>query len=118
MLAYLAEHTGVPACLHTREIAEKLLPAVAKLAQDGSQDARNFAKYTLVAVMDAEPAEYERILRKNLTANTMRNLEKILEALQQAGEGGKAQSSGGTAVSRIGAMRRRKKLRANGGKTM
>ena len=116
MLAYLAEHTGVPACLHTREIAEKLLPAVAKLAQDGSQDARNFAKYTLVAVMDAEPAEYERILRKNLTANTMRNLEKILEALQQ-NDGGKAQS-GGTAVSRIGAMRRRKKLRANGGKTM
>ena len=42
---------------------------------------RSFAKYTLVMFM-GQDEDLDRILRKNLTPNTMRNLEKILDALR------------------------------------
>ena len=42
---------------------------------------RSFAKYTLVMFM-GQDEDLDRILRKNVTPNTMRNLEKILDALR------------------------------------
>ena len=42
---------------------------------------RSFAKYTLVMFM-GQDEDLDRVLRKNLTPNTMRNLEKILDALR------------------------------------
>ncbi|TRY68490.1 hypothetical protein TCAL_01388 [Tigriopus californicus] len=82
LLAYITDRITVPKALGTREITEKLVPSIAKLCQDGSQDARNFAKLTLVMFMDQQP-DYEKILKKNVTPNTMRNLEKIMDALRQ-----------------------------------
>ena len=42
---------------------------------------RSFAKYTLVMFM-GQDEDLDRVLKKNLTPNTMRNLEKILDALR------------------------------------
>lgn len=39
--------------------------------------------------MEQAPGDYERVLKKNLTPNTMRNLEKILDALRQPARGGR-----------------------------
>ena len=64
-----------------KDITDKLLPAIAKLAQDGSPDARNYAKSCLHRMLH-EHTDFERILKKSLTPNTMRNLEKIIEALK------------------------------------
>ena len=92
-----------------REITEKLIPAVARLAQvssykmmilmiemitkimmimmmcfqDGSLEARIYAKMTLKLLM--EHPDFDRVLKKNVTANTLRNLEKILDSVRNGG---------------------------------
>ena len=82
LLAYTVERMGVSKALSGgKDITEKLLPAVAKLAQDGSPDARNYSKSSLHRMLHEHP-DFERILKKSLTPNTMRNLEKIIEALK------------------------------------
>ena len=82
ILAYTAEKMGVHKALSGgKDITDKLLPAVAKLAQDGSPDARNYAKSCLHRMIH-EHSDFEKILKKSLTPNTMRNLEKIIEALK------------------------------------
>ena len=86
-----------------QDITDRLLPAVAKLAQDGSQEARLFAKMTLRTLM-AHP-DFERVLKKHVTANTLRNLEKILEQLAAGGT-----SSQETRVSSKGSRASRKTL--------
>ena len=65
----------------TKDITDRLLPAVAKLAQDGSQEARNYAKATLHKMM-VEHEEFDKVLKKFLTQNMLRNLEKVIEALR------------------------------------
>ena len=92
LLAYIIERMGVAKALSgTKDITDKLLPAVAKLAQDGSQEARNYAKAALHRMM-VEHEDFERLLKKFLTQNMMRSLEKVLDALRnppgQAKEGG------------------------------
>ena len=86
---------------------------MAKLAQDGSQEARNYAKLTLVMFMEQSPEDYERALRKNLTQNTMRNLEKILEALKSGGV-----KSGGLSRTSRGSSFRMRSRRAHSRKTL
>ncbi len=82
LLAFVVEKLGVAKALSgTKDVTDKLLPAIAKLAQDGSPDARNYAKSTLYKMLH-EHNDFEKILKKNLTPNTMRNLEKIIEALK------------------------------------
>ena len=82
LLSYTAERMGVHKALSGgKDITDKLLPAVAKLAQDGCADARNYAKSCLHRMLH-EHSDFERILKKSLTPNTMRNLEKIIEALK------------------------------------
>ena len=82
LLAYCVERMGVAKALSGgKDITDKLLPAIAKLAQDGSPDARNHAKSSLHRMIHEHP-DFERILKKSLTPNTMRNLEKIIEALK------------------------------------
>ena len=46
LLAYVVERMGVGRALSGNPpgVTDKLLPAIAKLAQDGSQEARNYAK--------------------------------------------------------------------------
>ena len=59
----------------------QIVPAVAKLAQDGSQEARSYAKATLVMFMEGHP-DWERVLKKNLTQNTMRyNPMRLMQLL-------------------------------------
>ena len=83
LLAYTVERMGVSKALSgAKDVTEKLLPAVAKLAQDGSQEARNYAKSTLHRMMVERPEDFERILKRYLTPNALRNIEKILDALK------------------------------------
>lgn len=96
LLAYEVDRLGVAKALSgTRDITDKIVPAIAKLAQDGSQEARNFAKLTLVMFIEQHP-DWERSLKKNLTQNTMRNLEKIIDALRQTNGSASAFSAMGT----------------------
>ena len=82
LLAYTVEKMGVLKALSGgKDITDKLLPAIGKLAQDASQDTRNYAKSCLHRMLH-EHTDFERILKKSLTPNTMRNLEKIIEALK------------------------------------
>jgi len=61
---------------------------VAKLAQDGSQEARQHSRAALAALAAASPVAWERAARRHLTQNTARNLEKIVEAATKSGGGG------------------------------
>ena len=82
VLAYIVERMGVAKALSgTKDITDRLLPAVAKLAQDGSQEARNYAKATLHKMM-VEHEDFDKVLKKFLTQNMLRNLEKVIEALR------------------------------------
>ena len=51
--------------------------------QDGSLEARIYAKMTLKLLMEHQ--DFDRILKKNVTANTLRNLEKILDSVRNGG---------------------------------
>lgn len=85
VLAYTVEKMGVHKALGCgKDITDKLLPAIAKLAQDGSPDARNYAKSCLHRMLN-EHSDFEKILKKSITPNTMRNLEKIIDALKNQG---------------------------------
>ena len=82
LLAYVVDRLGVSKALSgTKDVTDRLLPAIAKLAQDGGQEARNYAKSTLHRMM-VEHEDFERILKKHLSPNMMRNLEKVIEALK------------------------------------
>lgn len=100
-----------------KDITDKILPAVAKLAQDGSQEARSFAKMTLVMFIEQAPDTYDKALKKNLTQNTMRNLEKMIEALKQPPRSGRPGQSGAGRGGR-GGSRRSGGGRANSRKTL
>ena len=65
----------------SKDITERLLTAVAMLAQDGCLEARIYAKMTLKVLMDHD--DFRGILQKNVTANTMRDLDKILYNIQR-----------------------------------
>ena len=83
LLAYTVDRMVVSKALSgAKGVTDKLLAAVAKLSQDGSQEARNYAKSTLHRMMIERPEDFERILKRSVTPNTMRNIEKTLEALK------------------------------------
>merc|ERR1712126_470630 len=85
LLAYISDRMGATKALTGgRDITEKLIPAVARLARDGSLEARIYAKMTLKLLM-THP-EFDRILKKNVTANTLRSLEKILDSVRNGGK--------------------------------
>ena len=109
LLAYITEKIGPSKALTaSKDITERLLPAVAKLAQDGSLEARIYAKMTLKILMDHD--DFERILKKNVTANTLRNLEKVLESVRSNG----LTSASSSRKSRFSSV----KKRSNNGKTL
>ncbi len=58
--------------------------------------------------MEQHP-DWERVLKKNLTQNTMRNLEKILEAIKSGGgvADGRWTSGRSAAAARARRLRRR-----------
>ena len=72
----------------------KLLPFLLK---DGNPDARNYSKFTLQRMMSEQPGELDKMLKKHLNANTLRNLEKVLDALREpTARGGRASGRRGT----------------------
>ena len=84
LLAYIVDRMGPAKVMSgAKDITDKILPAVSKLAQDGSLDARIYAKMTFRTLM--EHPDFDRILKKNVTQNTLRNLEKILDSIRNAG---------------------------------
>ncbi len=97
------EQSGHAAAV-SRDVTERVVQAVARLAQDGSQEARNFAKLTLAVFLEQCPDDAERVLRKHLSESHMRNVEKILDALRQQ-QGGNGSAFGGRGVA--GRARRR-----------
>ena len=100
LLAYTVDRMGVSKALSgAKDVTDKLLPAIAKLAQDGSQEARNYAKSTLHRMMVERPDDFERVLKRYLTSNTMRNIEKILETLKNPHHS--ALNGAGKAVNKI-----------------
>ena len=108
LLAYITDKIGASRALTaSKDITERLLPAVAKLAQDGSLEARIYAKMTLKTLMDHD--DFERILKKNVTANTLRNLDKVLDSVRSNGLS--SASSNKRGFSTI-------KKRSNNGKTL
>lgn len=108
LLANITQKVGPSKALTgSRDITERLLPAVAKLAQDGSLEARIYAKMTLKTLMEHE--DFERILKKNVTANTLRNLEKVLDSVRSNGL-----TSASSTKRTFGTI----KKRANNGKTL
>ena len=108
LLAYITEKIGPNKALTaSKDITERLLPAVAKLAQDGSLEARIYAKMTLKTLMDHD--DFERILKKNVTANTLRNLEKVLDSVRSNGLSSASSNKRG-----FGSV----KKRSNNGKTL
>ena len=108
LLACITDKIGASKALTaSKDITERLLPAVAKLAQDGSLEARIYAKMTLKVLMDHD--DFERILKKNVTANTLRNLDKILDSVRSNGLS--SASSNKRGFSTI-------KKRSNNGKTL
>ena len=107
LLAYVTEKIGPNKALTaSKDITERLLPAVARLAQDGSLEARIYAKMTLKILMGHD--EFERILKKNVNANTLRNLEKVLDSVRSNG------LNSATSSKRFGSI----KKRSNNGKTL
>ena len=107
LLTYVTEKIGPNKALTaSKDITERLLPAVAKLAQDGSLEARIYAKMTLKILMEHD--DFERILKKNVTANTLRNLEKVLDSVRTNG------LSSASSKRALGSVKRR----SNNGKTL
>ena len=104
LMAYVVDRIGVAKAVSgTKDVTEKLIPAIAKLAQDGNPDARNYAKFTLQRMICEHPVELEKQLKKLLSANTLRNLEKILDALRDpSGRAGRASGRRGTSSIPIG----------------
>ena len=65
ILAYTVDRMGIQKALTGgKDTTDKLLPAIAKLAQDGSPDARNYAKSSLQKMLTEHP-DFEKILKKN-----------------------------------------------------
>ena len=105
ILAYTVDRMGIQKALSGgKDTTDKLLPAIAKLAQDGSPDARNYAKSSLQKML-AEHPDFEKILKKSLTPNTMRNLEKIIDSLKNPNSGpgfsSRTRSRGNRGTSRL-----------------
>jgi hypothetical protein len=84
VLSYTVDRLGVARVLSgARDVTDKVLPAIAKLAQDGSPDARNYSKYVLQKMVSEHPNELDKMLKKHLSQNALRNIEKLLENLKQ-----------------------------------
>ncbi|CAB4054652.1 TOG array regulator of axonemal microtubules protein 1 [Lepeophtheirus salmonis] len=80
-LPYSIERLGCSKALSgVKDLTDKLIPAIAKLSQDGSQDARLYAKSGLRILI--EHPDFDRILKKNVTPNNLRNVEKIVDGIR------------------------------------
>ncbi|XP_066970215.1 TOG array regulator of axonemal microtubules protein 1 isoform X6 [Macrobrachium rosenbergii] len=90
LLAYEVERLGASRVLSgQKDITDRLLPAAAKLAQEGSLETRKYAKQLFQMLI--RHGSFDAALKKHVPANEIRNIQKFLDNL--SGEGRTVQES-------------------------
>ncbi|RXG54835.1 hypothetical protein Avbf_14221 [Armadillidium vulgare] len=79
LLAYVVELFGASKTLNQKDVADKLLPAATKLAQDGSLESRQMAK--LIFQRLATQPQFESSLKKYVQSEDVRQIQKFLDNL-------------------------------------
>ncbi|KAB7498871.1 hypothetical protein Anas_08973 [Armadillidium nasatum] len=79
LLAYTVELFGASKTLNQKDVADKLLPAATKLAQDGSLESRQMAK--LIFQRLATQPQFESSLKKYVQSEDVRQIQKFLDNL-------------------------------------
>ncbi|KAJ8401017.1 hypothetical protein AAFF_G00389740, partial [Aldrovandia affinis] len=81
-LANLAERVGAAWLLSdTRDITETILPAIARLAQDPSQEARHFGRHMVIFL--ASHPDFSKMAKKYLSEKEIAELRRITQKAQQ-----------------------------------
>ncbi|KAK8375491.1 hypothetical protein O3P69_008373 [Scylla paramamosain] len=84
LLAYEVERLGPSRVLSgQKDITDRVLPAAAKLAQEGSLETRQYAKQIFHPLI--QQGQFDAILKKYVPANDIRNLQKLLDNLSNEG---------------------------------
>jgi hypothetical protein len=88
-MCILVEKMGANKCLMggPRDIAEPMLPALARFVQDGSPHTRYYGRKMFSILMGHN--SFEKLLRKYVTPGTYRNIHGILESIKRRGIGDK-----------------------------
>ncbi|KAK3737948.1 hypothetical protein RRG08_028572 [Elysia crispata] len=68
-----------------KDITDRVLPTAAQFAMDGSQETRYYGRKILYILMSHQ--DFDRMLTKYLPANTLRNIQDIVDNLKQKGLG-------------------------------
>ncbi|XP_035828901.1 TOG array regulator of axonemal microtubules protein 1 [Aplysia californica] len=68
-----------------KDITDRVLPTAAQFAMDGSQETRYYGRSILYKLMSHQ--DFDRMLTKYLPANTLRNIQDIVDTLKQKGLG-------------------------------
>ncbi|KAK7076957.1 hypothetical protein SK128_018053, partial [Halocaridina rubra] len=84
LLAYEVQRLGASRVLSgQKDITDRILPAAVKLAQEGSLETRKYAKQ--IFHMLITQGDFDSTLKKHVTPNDIRNIQKFLDNL--TGEG-------------------------------
>ncbi|KAK3875828.1 hypothetical protein Pcinc_019314, partial [Petrolisthes cinctipes] len=84
LLVYEVERLGASKALSgQKDITDKLLPAAAKLAQEGSLETRQFAKRIFQLLI--RQGQFDAALKKYVSATDVKNLQKFLDNLTSEG---------------------------------
>ncbi|KAK4300854.1 hypothetical protein Pmani_026974 [Petrolisthes manimaculis] len=84
LLVYEVERLGASKALSgQKDITDKLLPAAAKLAQEGSLETRQFAKRIFQLLI--QQGQFDAALKKYVSATDVKNLQKFLDNLTSEG---------------------------------
>ncbi|GFR83234.1 protein FAM179B-like [Elysia marginata] len=68
-----------------KDITDRVLPTAAQFAMDGSQETRYYGRKILYILMSHQ--DFDKMLTKYLPANTLRNIQDIVDNLKQKGLG-------------------------------
>ncbi|XP_037798729.1 TOG array regulator of axonemal microtubules protein 2-like isoform X2 [Penaeus monodon] len=84
LLTYEVERLGASKVLSgQKDITDRLLPAAAKLAQEGSLETRKYAKHIFQQL--SQQGSFDAALKKYVSHNDLRNMQKLLDNLSSEG---------------------------------
>ncbi|XP_063598685.1 TOG array regulator of axonemal microtubules protein 2-like [Penaeus indicus] len=84
LLTYEVERLGASKVLSgQKDITDRLLPAAAKLAQEGSLETRKYAKHIFQQL--SQQGSFDAALKKYVSHNDLRNIQKFLDNLSSEG---------------------------------
>ncbi|KAG7154022.1 TOG array regulator of axonemal microtubules protein 1-like [Homarus americanus] len=84
LLAYEVERLGPGRVLSgQKDITERILPAAAKLAQEGSLETRQYAKQIFQLLI--QQGQFDAALKKYVSSNEIQNIQKFLDNLTSEG---------------------------------